>query len=68
MANEQNQNESGEYQIDEIAYAKRGLMLMDFEKQLCHCTCLREINYLKEKYHKCSAAPLMPSIVFCILL
>ena len=28
MANEQSQNERGEYQIDEITYAKGGLLLM----------------------------------------
>ena len=28
MANEESQNGRGEYQIDEILYAKRGLLLM----------------------------------------
>ena len=76
MANEQSQNGRGEYQIDEITYAKGGFQLMvensnlGFDK-LCYCTCLREMfkfNYLRGKYIKRSAAPLMLSIVFCILL
>ena len=40
---------------------------LDLDKQLCYCTCLREmfvVNYLRGKYDKPSAAPLMPSIVF----
>ena len=44
---------------------------LDSDKQLCYCTCLLEtfeINYLREKYNKRSAVPLMPSIDFCILL
>ena len=87
MANEQSQNGREEYWIDEITYAKGGLLLqsrilnsetytlnksdLDFDKQLCYCTCLHEmleVNYLKEKCNKRSAAPLMPTIVFCILL
>ena len=45
--------------------------ILDFDEQFCYCTCLREmfeVNYLRGKYDKRSAAPLMPSIVFCILL
>ena len=44
---------------------------LDFDKQLFYCTCLREmfkVNYLRGKHNKCSAAPLMSSIVFRILL
>ena len=40
---------------------------LDFDKQICFCTGLREmfeVNYLRAKYNKRSAAPLMPSIFF----
>ena len=40
-----------------------------FDEQYCYCTCLREmleVNYLRGKYNKRLAAPLMPSIVLCI--
>ena len=50
---------------------KSNLDFGPFDKQLCYCTCLREIfevNYLRGKYNQRSAAPLMPSIVLCILL
>ena len=43
---------------------------LDFDKQLCYCTCLREmfeVNYFRGKCNKRTAAPLMPSIVVCIL-
>ena len=44
---------------------------LDFDKQLCYCTFLCKmfkVNYLRGKYNKRSAAPLLPSIVFRILL
>ena len=44
---------------------------LEFGKQLYYCTCLCkmfEVNYLRGNYDKYSAASLMPSIVFCILL
>ena len=44
---------------------------LDLDKQLCYCTCLSEMfegNYLRGKYNKSSEAPLLPSIIFCILL
>ena len=50
---------------------KSNLDFDPFGKQLCYCTCLCkifEVNYLRGKYNQCSAAPLMPSIVLCILL
>ena len=34
MANEQSQNSRGEYQIDEITYAKEGLLLMVERREL----------------------------------
>ena len=34
MANEQSQNERGEYQIDEITYTKGGLLLMVESREL----------------------------------
>ena len=40
---------------------------MDFAKKLCYCTCLPEIfevNYVRGKYNKRSAAPLIPTIAF----
>ena len=43
---------------------------LGFDKQLCYCTFLckmSKVNYLRGKYNKRSAAPFMPSIVFCIL-
>ena len=39
---------------------------LDFNKQLCYCTCLHEmfeVNYRREKYNKRSAAPFMPLLV-----
>ena len=42
-----------------------------FDKQLCYCTCLREmfeVSFLRGKYNQRQVAPLVPSIVFCILL
>ena len=35
---------------------------LDFDKQICFCTGLREmfqVNYLRGKYNKCSTAPFM---------
>ena len=60
--------ESRDLNFETLTFNESNLYL---GKQLCCCTCSREmfeVNYLRGKYDKRSAAPLMPSIVFCILL
>ena len=50
---------------------KPNFELGPFDKQHCYCTYLRKVfeaNYLKGKYNKRYAPPLMHSIVLCILL